>query len=152
MILKISTKELVESYKELFEVRKEDDLYFNGAFWIFANSYEDILKGDFEIDGTKLPVNFDGEYYDKNDNKQNITHKKLWEKDYQNQFKDKSYTYFPRGRVNVYKGVAYVNIHSKCNLPKVINAILREYNVQDLELDLGLNDIEQGSHYDFELE
>lgn len=149
MIIKINTKQLIESYKELYEVRKEDELYFNGAFWIFADSYEDILKGNFEIDGTRIPVNFNGDYLDKNDSRLNLNHKKLWEKDYKFQFKDKEYNYFPRGRVNVYNGKAYVNIHSKCNLPKIVNAILKEYNIEDLDLELELNDIEQGNHYDF---
>lgn len=136
----------------LKEVRKEDDLYYKGSFWIIADSYPDILRGNFKLIGEKIPVTFNGELQRNNPDKKNQTHQALWRDKYSKYFPDKPYNYFPRGRVEVYKGVAYVNIHSRCNTPAVVNSIIDNYNLGNLDLDLTCNDISQGSHYDFLLD
>ena len=38
----------------LNEVRKEDDLYYTGAFWIIADAFTDIIRGNFRIIGNKI--------------------------------------------------------------------------------------------------
>lgn len=134
---------------KLEETSKLYDIYFKGAFWIVADSYRDIQKGNFEIIGNKIPVSFEGVLQRKNSNKKNETHKALWRDIYNKEYPDLPFNYFPRGRVEVYGGVAYVNIHSMCNTPKVINKIIKEYNLSNLELEIECNDESQGSHYDF---
>ena len=47
--------------KILNEVRKEDDLYYTGAFWIVADSFSDIIKGNFRIVGNKILTDYNGE-------------------------------------------------------------------------------------------
>lgn len=137
--------------KIITETRKEDDLYYKGGFWIIADTYPDILMGNFRLIGEKIPVSFYGELQRNNPNKKNETHQALWASKYRQYYPNKSYDYFPRGRVEVYNGVAYVNINSRCNTPNVVDTIIREYNLGNLELNLSCNDIRQGSHYDFQL-
>ena len=141
----------MDYYDELRESRKEDELYYEGPFWIKADTYRDMQKGNFELIAYKVLVNYEGEpqeYY----NKREFTHKKLWAKD----FKDSGFEYYhyPRGRVNIYKGVVYINLNSKCNTPKIIDAIIKEYKLEKFsqsDIDIEYNDVTQGPHYDFEI-
>lgn len=138
----------------LTEVRKEDDLYFQGAFWINANSVKDILSGQFEIVGQRLLSTYEGKYVDDITSKSAKTHRKLWE-EYKSKLdgmSDKEYTYLPRGRVSIYKGTAYIHIHSRMNIPKVIDAITSAYELKKLDIIVDLNDTYQGSHYESELQ
>ena len=77
-------------------------------------------------------------------------HKKFW-----NDLKPKgnkySYNYYPRGRVAIYQGIAFIHLNSRCNTPNVVDTIVRSYNLDKLEIELDLNDTYQGSHYDFQL-
>ena len=44
--------------KQLNEVRKEDDIYFSGAFWIIADSFRDILiNNNISIVGEQIATN-----------------------------------------------------------------------------------------------
>lgn len=134
----------------LKETRKEDDSYFAGAFWIIANSVHEMLIGNFEILGERLLTSFDGvRNRDKAVKLQ--THQKLWN-EYKSDNENKPYDYYPRGRVSVYKGKAYININSIYNTSKIIDKIRKYYCVDKLECVVTCNDIEQGSHYDFRLE
>ena len=138
----------------LLETRKEDESYFQGAFWINANSVGDILLGQFKIVGQRLLCNYEGSYTNDTTSKSAKTHKKLWE-EYKNNLdgmSDKDYTYLPRGRVSIYKGKAYIHIHSRMNIPKVIDAIISAYELKKLDIIVDLNDTYQGSHYEFELQ
>lgn len=132
------------------EVKKEDDLYYQGPFWIIGDSFLSILKGNFDIVSELYPCNYNGDYTDNDISKSAKTHKKVWNnlKQYHNNV---HYTYYPRGRVSIYNGTAFIHINSKCNTPKIIDAIINEYNIQNLEIEIDLNDTYQGSHYDFEL-
>lgn len=144
-------KELFEAlYKDraATEVRKEDDLYYQGAFWIFGESVREIKHGHFSIKGVKLPCNFTGDYYKDPGSKNSLTHKRLWAQ-FNKDFEDKPYNYFPRGRVAIYNGTAYIHLHSLFNQPDVIDTIIKEYSLQKLEIDIDLNDTYQGSHYEF---
>lgn len=134
----------------LKETRKEDDSYFEGAFWIIANSVHEMLIGNFEIVGERLLTSFDGVRNRDREIKLQ-THQNLWSV-YKADYENKPYDYYPRGRVSVYKGKAYININSICNTPKIIDKIREYYCVGGLECVVACNDIEQGSHYDFKLE
>lgn len=134
----------------LKETRKEDDSYFEGAFWIIADSVHEMLIGNFEIVGECLPTSFDG-VRNRDRGVKLQPHQKLW-KEYRLDYKDAPYDYYPRGRVSVYKGKAYININSICNTPKIIDEIREYYCVDKLDCVVTCNDIEQGSHYDFKLE
>ena len=134
--------------KVLNETRKDDELYFQGAFWIKANSFKDIMHNKFDlIIGSKILSDYSGNYVDEIQSKNSLSHKNLWN----NVSDGHSWTYYPRGRVAIYNGVAYIHLNSKCNTPEIIDRIIKEYNLEKLETDIDLNDTYQGSHYDFEL-
>lgn len=135
----------------LDEVRKEDDLYFQGGFWIKGNSIREIKKGNFEIIGIKLPCYYNGEYTKLDRSKSSLSHKRLWN-EYNQGYEDKPFNYFPRGRVAIYNGVAYIHLNSLFNQPSIIDKIVNEYNLSKLELEFDFNDTYQGSHYDFLLQ
>lgn len=133
------------------ETRKDEDLYYQGAFWIIGESVRAIKQGKFTIVGAKLPCDFDGNYLQKYASKNALTHKRLWQ-DFNRDYKDKPYNYFPRGRVAIYKGIAYIHLHSLFNQPTIVDAVTREYSLGKLEIEVDCNDLYQGSHYDFILE
>lgn len=138
--------------KILKEVRKEDDIYYQGAFWIKSDSLADIHRGKFTIIGIKLPCNYDGEYVNEiTASKSSLTHKKLWVR-YNNGLEDKPFDYLPRGRVAITtNGLAFIHLNSRTNIPKVIDKIIDIYNLHKLNVEIDLNDIYQGSHYNFQL-
>ena len=141
------------SNKEINEVRKEDDFYFQGPFWIFAKSQEDIQKGVFSIEGEKIQVDYQGNYSNSQlSRKGSTSHSSLWAK-----YCDESgrnYTYYPRGRVRIVNGKVYIHLNSKVHTPRVVNAIVDFYelgNFKNSEINIEHDDELQGSHYDFEL-
>ena len=143
----------------LREIRKENDLYYQGAFWIEADSVIDIFRGNFSLIGIKLESDYNGNYLNLQRSKSSLTHSRIWKEllnnlsniDFTHKYKDEDYTYLPRGRVSIYNGIAFIHLNSKMNIPKVINKIVDEYNLHKLELEIDLNDEYQGSHYDFTL-
>lgn len=137
--------------KVIVSSRKEDDYYYQGPFWIIADCFKDIHRGKFEIVGEKFLSDYNGNYIGEATSKSQKTHKKVWE-ELKSQYKDVDYTYYPRGRVAIFKGTAFIHINSKCNIPYVVNAITHEYNIEKLDIEVDLNDVYQGSHYDFGLE
>ena len=62
-----------------------------------------------------------------------------------------SFDYYPRGRVSIYEGTAFIHLNSKCNTPKIVDAIIKEYGLYKLEIEIEFNDDIQGSHYNFSL-
>lgn len=135
--------------KILKEVRKEDNNYFEGSFWIIADSVDKLLCGYFNIIGQKELTTYEG-IRNRDRNVKLLTHKQLWDS-YKKNYNNVYYDYYPRGRVSVYNGKAYININSICNTPKVIDSILSFYCIRDLDYEISYNDINQGSHYDFKL-
>ena len=113
--------------KQLNEIKKEDDLYFNGCFWIVAESFKDILIGNFKLEGIRYLVNDDGDEISETPVKAKI-HQNVWENNYKNNYKC-SYMYFPRGRVSHYKGITYININPKINTPEIIDKIFEYYDL-----------------------
>ena len=131
--------------------RKEDEYYFQGPFWIVADKFIDVLRGNFDIIGEKYLSDINGEYLDSGISKSARTHKNVWKTKYALDYSEDDFTYYPRGRVSIYQGIAFIHINSKCNIPKVIDKIISEYGLQKLEIEVDLNDTYQGSHYDFKL-
>lgn len=80
--------------------------------------------------------------------RKNETHESVWN-ELSSKYGGVPYNYYPRGRVEVYNGVAYININSILNNPRIIDKIRHMYEIEKLPYHIGLNDLEQGSHYDF---
>lgn len=135
----------------LKEVRKEYEIYFQGPFWIIADSQININKGKFEIIGEKIPVDFTGNYLNgMNGRKGSTSHKILWN-NYQNKYNNVDFNYFPRGRVRIVNGEVFIHLNSKVNNPKVVNSIVNFYDLQKLQNNINIeeDDLLQGSHYNF---
>ena len=70
---------------KLNEIRKDDDCYYQGPFWIVADSFKEILRGNFEILSEKFLCDYAG-----NDlsitSKSSKVHKKIWINKYQNTY------------------------------------------------------------------
>ena len=75
----------------LKETRKEDDSYFEGAFWIIADSVHEMLIGKFEIVGERLLTSFDGVRNRDREIKLQ-THQNLWG-GYKADYENKPYDY-----------------------------------------------------------
>ena len=137
---------------KISETNKEDDLYFKGSFWVIASSVHDILMGNYSLLCEKELCTYEGKLDRSRPNRKEQTHEQVWNK-FKSQYGigDFSYTYFPRGRVEVYQGKAYININSLLNKPQIINDIIKEYQIGKLECHVFAIDELQGEHYNFEL-
>lgn len=136
---------------QLEEVRKEDDIYYQGPFWIVSDSQVNINKGKFQIIGEKIPVDFQGNYLNGLTGKKGSTsHKVLWN-EYKNAFNQVDFNYFPRGRVRIVSGEVFIHLNSKVNNPKVVNSVIQFYELNKLSSSVNIeeDDLLQGSHYDF---
>ena len=138
--------------KQLVEVKKEDDVYFQGAFWIKGDSVKDIIRGNFELICEKRLCDFNGKDVNILASKNSLTHKNLWKNEFGAQHGNKSFDYYPRGRVSIYKGTAFIHIHSILHTPAIVDAIINEYGIDKLDVEVERNDLLQGSHYDFLLD
>ena len=150
---------LVYLYSGVYEMkfqeeRKEDKVYYQGAFWIVADSFRDIMRGNFQLVGKLLESDYNGNYTNYSGSQKPLTHQRLWRDEYSKQpFGDgKEYNYYPRGRVAIHNGVAYIHLNSKCNTPKIVDEVVKTYGLDGLEIEIDLNDTYQGSHYEFLLE
>ena len=132
--------------------RKEDELYYQGPFWIIADTFKDVHRRKFTLLGEPLLCDYHGNYVNDTTSKSSKTHKRIWESEYAQDYADVDYTYYPRGRVAVYEGTAFIHLNSKCNIPSVIDAIVEKYKLDKLEIEIDLNDVYQESHYDFQLQ
>lgn len=131
------------------EVEKEDDIYYQGGFWIKGDSVDDIKCGRFTLIGAKFACDYQGKYIGNFDrSKSSLTHRRLWG-EYAGELADKPFNYLPCGRVGVYDGKAYINMNSLFNAPEIIDAIIERYHIGKLDIQLSFNDTYQGSHYDF---
>lgn len=129
-------------------VKKEDDRYYSGSFWIIADSIESIRLNKFEIVGEKIKVDYyanriKGEKFPMQD-------KKLWkEPEYSKWNNDYEYDYFPRGSITPCEGIAFIYIHREMNMPNVIDAIIKEYELENLSVEVHcLEEGEEGSILD----
>ena len=135
----------------LKEVRKEDNMYFKGCFWFIGNSVADILEGKYTLVCNKIICSYNGSVDRTRPTRKYETHESVWNENFAEQYGGVSYKYFPRGRVEVYNGKAYINLNSILNRPDIIDSIRKEYEIENLEERIGTPDTTQGSHYDFEL-
>ena len=139
--------------KTILSVRKEDDIYYQGAFWIIGESVRDIKNGNFKIIGIQLPCDIQGNYLEDVGPKNSLSHKNLWNRKIKYKVNPNvDFDYYPRGRVAIYNGNAWIHIHSLFNQPNIIDTIVEIYNLHKITYDIDLNDTYQGSHYDFRLE
>lgn len=135
------------------ETRKEDNWYFKGPFWVIADSVHSILTGDYSILCEKELCTYEGNLHRSRSERKEQTHEQVWNK-LKLQYKDIGnlpYNYYPRGRVEVYQGKAYININSLLNKPQIINDIIKEYQIENLDYYVYNIDKLQGEHYSFEL-
>lgn len=130
------------------EVRKEDNLYFKGPFWVIADSIHDILIGNYVLLCEKELCTYEGKIDRSRPNRKEQTHEQAWKK-FKSNYYNLPYNYFPRGRVEVYQGKAYINLNSILNKPQIINDIIKEYQISDLEYNVFTIDELQGEHYNF---
>ena len=134
---------------KIYATRKEDDIYYQGPFWVITPSVLDMHRGNFNLYPIKFECDYNGKYIDKSLTRHTGTHKQIWEETDKSITEDYPYNYYPRGRVAVHNGIAFLHINSQYNIPKIINAIIEEYNLNKLEIEVEENDQYQGSHYEF---
>ena len=134
-------------------VRKEDEVYYQGAFWIAGDSVRDIKRGNFGVIGIQLPCDYQGNYLEDVGSKNPLSYKDLWNLKIKYEVNpDVLFDYYPRGGVSIYRGQAWIHIHSLFNQPSIIDTIVEIYNLHNIDYNIDLNDTYQGSHYDFGLE
>ena len=140
---------LFETLQNMNEVIKEDDSYYQGAFWIIGNSMDDIInKNKFHLCCHKILSNYDGSMIDKIESKRSLSHERLWNSKYKViENSDKPFNYYPRGRVGISNGIAYINIINDCDTTNIINHIIDEYKISKLEIKKELvNEFSDGGH------
>ena len=136
----------------LDELKPQDDLYFQGAFWIIADSFENIMKKkNISIIGEKIISDYNGTIVQQINSKRSLTHKRLWDEKYKSQLNsDKEYNYYPRGRVGIHNGLAYINISEKCiSAPHLIDMIRKYYGIEKLNYEVLPQDDDTMDNYDF---
>lgn len=142
---------------KITETKKEEELYFKGPFWIVADSVNAIHGGKYKIVGEKYLCDFNGKIMSNIDWARNsTTHKRLWRDKYAKltNSADKPFDYYPRGRVDIWDGKAYIFIHSSMNFEPLIGNLISEYGLDkldDAELVEVVENDNQGSHYDYKL-
>ena len=136
--------------KSATEVRKEDDLYFVGPFWIIGNSLKEIFKGNYKILSEKFLYTYDGLPV-KKVSPSNFTHKGIWEKKYKLLYNNIDFDYYPRGRVSEKEGKSFLNIPETLNKDFLIKALQKEYNIKTDFSGIKFTDTASGNHYNFKL-
>lgn len=129
---------------------EERDIYGCGPFWIIGDSFGDILKGNFKLESVQFDCDANGKLTDNAVAKSQMTHKKAW-KTINAPYGNADWRYYPRGRVSVHQGKAYIHLNSRCNIPKIVDAVIDEFCIESLETVVDLNDTYQGNHYGFAL-
>ena len=136
---------------KISETRKEDELYFKGPFWVVGISKQEIENGNYTILSEKELCTYDGNLNRNRSNRKEQTHQYVWDSKFKKEF-NVPYNYYPRGRVDVYKGKAYININSFLNKSKIINDILHEFEIDKLNYEVyEIDKLQQDGHYDFML-
>lgn len=140
---------LFENLQIMKEVRKEDDVYYQGAFWIIGDSMKDILDNKkYHLCCHKILSDYNGNMIDKIESKRSLSHKRLWDSKYKViEQSNKEFNYYPRGRVGISNGIAYINLINDCDYDFIINDIIKEYELDKLEIRKELvNDFSDGGH------
>lgn len=137
-----------ENLRLMNEVRKEDDYYYQGAFWIIGDNMNEILNNHFHLCCHKILSDYNGDMIDKIESKRSLSHERLWNSKYRlKENSDKPFNYYPRGRVGISNGVAYINIINDCDTNAIINNIISEYEIFKLQIKKELvNEFSDGGH------
>ncbi|MEG2541051.1 MAG: hypothetical protein RSB59_04685 [Clostridia bacterium] len=140
---------------EVNAVRKEDEIYFEGTWWLIAKSMDDLLMGNYEIVGEMYSVDYNGNYIGARNSTMMQEHMDIWSK-YSKKYtvdgKEVPYNYFPRGRVAIMDGgKAYIYMPKKAFTPNIYDAIKRRHNLKNLDVHLSSQSSERGEHYEFML-
>jgi len=139
-----------------FEVRKEDDLYLVGPFWLVADSLKELLNCNFKLLNEKFLVDYQGNYVNRVPRSQ-FTHKGIWETKYKGKYNQVSFDYYPRGRVSYDReeNVICVNIPSRLKAIQnhIVNVLAKEYGFKAPDIKIRYTDpTQQGQvHYNFTL-
>ena len=134
---------------KLNEVRKEDDLYFEGPFWIISPSMEELNKGNFTILSNQYLVDFYGKPVLPLTRYQS-THEYIWNSKYKDSFGIHPYNYYPRGRVVFKDGKVYLNIPKGLPDDLIKKEVARKFDYDEFD-NVFYKDPTSGSHYTFEL-
>lgn len=135
---------------KLNEVRKEDDLYFEGPFWIISPSMEELNKGNFTILSNQYLVDFYGKPVLPLPKYQS-THEYIWNSRYKDSFGTHPYNYYPRGRVVFKDGKVYLNIPKGLPDDLIQKAVAKKFDYKEFD-SIFYKDPTSGNHYTFELE
>ena len=134
---------------KLNEVRKEDDLYFEGPFWIISPSMEELNKGNFTVLSNQYVV----DCYGKPGlplTRYQSTHEYIWNSKYKDSFGVHPYNYYPRGRVVFKEGKVYLNIPKGLPDDLIKKEVARKFDYDEFD-DVFYKDPTSGNHYTFEL-
>lgn len=134
---------------KLNEVRKEDDLYFEGPFWIISPSMEELNKGNFTILSNQYLVDFYGKPVLPLPKYQS-THEYIWNSKYKDSFGVHPYNYYPRGRVVFKDGKVYLNIPKGLPDDLIKKEVARKFDYDEFD-NVFYKDPTSGNHYTFEL-
>lgn len=134
---------------KLNEVREEDDLYFEGPFWIISPSMEELNKGNFTILSNQYLVDFYGKPVLPLTRYQS-THEYIWNSKYKDSFELHPYNYYPRGRVVFKDGKVYLNIPKGLPDDLIKKEVARKFDYDEFD-NVFYKDPTSGNHYTFEL-
>ena len=134
---------------KLNEVRKEDDLYFEGPFWIISPSMEELNRGNFTILSNQNLVDFYGKPVLPLTRYQS-THEYIWNSKYKDSFGVHPYNYYPRGRVVFKDGKVYLNIPKGLPDDLIKKEVARKFDYDEFD-NVFYKDPTSGNHYTFEL-
>lgn len=134
---------------KLNEVRKEDDLYFEGPFWIISPSMEELNKGNFTVLSNQYLVDFYGKPVLPLTRYQS-THEYIWNSKYKDSFGVHPYNYYPRGRVVFKDGKVYLNIPKGLPDDLIKKEVARKFDYDEFD-NVFYKDPTSGNHYTFEL-
>lgn len=135
--------------KSANEVRKEDNLYLIGPFWIVGNSIEEINQGNFTILAEKFLVDFQGNYVNRVPKSQ-FTHAGIWKTKYERSY-NREYDYYPRGRIAAQGNQLTVNLPRGLNESLIIARLAKEFDFDSTLVTIKYTDPTSGAHYSFRL-
>lgn len=101
-------------------------ILYQGYFWIIGESKKEIRKGNFHLLGQKLPCDENGKSY----RGQLLNHCQLFSK-FSNKLNNQL-DYYPRGKVIIYSGRAFILISDSIKCPAVLDRIKELYNLYSL--------------------
>lgn len=134
------------------EVRKEDDLYFIGPFWVIGQSLTEINSNNFEVISEKFLIDWDGKFINPVPPLQ-YTHRGIWESKYKSKYNNVDFDYYPRGRISFnHRNKEFcINIPKGLNNDLILPKILNDYGLSNFDVKVKYTDPTSGNHYTFKL-